>query len=335
MFISLIVIAHDRREYLLDALSSVTNQNLDKQKYEVIVVKNFEDSLIDSYITNRQIHKILCKSPGLGSKIAAGVIEAKGDVITFLEDDDLFEPERLKYVFDSFLANQELIYFHNSFSQYDAKLNPIAQQKFRHVEKPLLLTSSQIDENILNQTFTNSIHANLSSIAIKKYILNQALQILVKTNGGEDLSFFLLSLERQGQLFFTEHKLTKVRIHDSFFTNNSIKLGNEKLLWKIKRHQNYLNTYRLMLPLLTKIGFDWLLRFSWKKAIFINILSSEKNEYLSLNKLFSLIFTFIKRKNWTDVFLCSLILIRKPFLHFSMIMHFPDPMLKLIEIFSP
>jgi len=40
-FISVIVTAHNRREFLLDAVNSALNQTLPKDEYEIIVVRNF------------------------------------------------------------------------------------------------------------------------------------------------------------------------------------------------------------------------------------------------------------------------------------------------------
>jgi len=47
MQISVIISAYNRRDFLLKTVNSVANQTLDKNLYEVIVVKNFEDKSID------------------------------------------------------------------------------------------------------------------------------------------------------------------------------------------------------------------------------------------------------------------------------------------------
>jgi glycosyltransferase involved in cell wall biosynthesis len=42
-FISVIITAHNRREFLLDAVNSALNQTLPKDEYEIIIVKNFSE----------------------------------------------------------------------------------------------------------------------------------------------------------------------------------------------------------------------------------------------------------------------------------------------------
>jgi len=49
-YISVIVTAYKRRQYLYNALLSLKAQTLSRNKYEVIVVKDFEDPQIDNLI---------------------------------------------------------------------------------------------------------------------------------------------------------------------------------------------------------------------------------------------------------------------------------------------
>ncbi|MGC9113386.1 glycosyltransferase family A protein [Acidilobus sp.] len=49
-FISVIVTAYNRKQYLPYALRSLESQSLSKDRFEVIVVKNFEDKESDKII---------------------------------------------------------------------------------------------------------------------------------------------------------------------------------------------------------------------------------------------------------------------------------------------
>ena len=49
-YISVIVTAYKRRQYLYNALLSLKAQTFSRDKYEVIVVKDFEDHQIDNLI---------------------------------------------------------------------------------------------------------------------------------------------------------------------------------------------------------------------------------------------------------------------------------------------
>ncbi|WP_048816757.1 glycosyltransferase family A protein [Caldisphaera lagunensis] len=101
-FISVIVTAHNRKKYLPYALQSLEKQTLDKDKFEVIVVKNFEDQLSDKIIERNNWKNIVTEENNtLGEKLSLGIDESKGDIITFLED-DTYKPERLMYIYKSF-----------------------------------------------------------------------------------------------------------------------------------------------------------------------------------------------------------------------------------------
>ncbi|WP_225968767.1 glycosyltransferase [Saccharolobus islandicus] len=41
--LTILIIAHNRKSFLLDAVSSCLNQTVSKKRYEIIVVKNFTD----------------------------------------------------------------------------------------------------------------------------------------------------------------------------------------------------------------------------------------------------------------------------------------------------
>ena len=48
--ISVIVIAHERKEFILDAIRSLKDQSAPKESYEVLIIKKFVDREIDDFI---------------------------------------------------------------------------------------------------------------------------------------------------------------------------------------------------------------------------------------------------------------------------------------------
>ncbi|MGC8544043.1 MAG: glycosyltransferase, partial [Vulcanisaeta sp.] len=53
-FISVVITAYNRREFLKYAVKSVINQTLDKSLYEIIVVKNFRDPEVDHVVESNR-----------------------------------------------------------------------------------------------------------------------------------------------------------------------------------------------------------------------------------------------------------------------------------------
>jgi len=64
-FISVIITAHNRRRFLLEAVNSALNQTLPKDEYEIIVVKNFEDERIDKFLEEHYVKNIVTKEEPL------------------------------------------------------------------------------------------------------------------------------------------------------------------------------------------------------------------------------------------------------------------------------
>ncbi|MGC9107703.1 MAG: glycosyltransferase family 2 protein [Infirmifilum sp.] len=100
--ISVIVTAYNRKRYLLGAVKSALNQTLPRDHYEVIVIKNFRDDLIDSKLNEWGVTNLYSESVGLGAMIYEALQVAKGDVISFLDDDDEFLPGKLERVAQEF-----------------------------------------------------------------------------------------------------------------------------------------------------------------------------------------------------------------------------------------
>jgi len=119
MMISVIVTEYKKRGYLIHALRSVFHQTLDKDKYEVIVVKNEEDKEVDDYARKNGAKVIISNERWLGPKIAQGLEEAKGDIISLLEDDDMFTQDKLDNVYRIF-SEDKVSEVHNAIYVIDS-----------------------------------------------------------------------------------------------------------------------------------------------------------------------------------------------------------------------
>ena len=188
-YISVIITAYNRKEFLLNAIKSVLNQTLDKKYYEIIVIKNFIDKNIDDFINENNIVGIISDKESLGGKLVEAINIARGTVISFLEDDDLFSNDKLEIVFNKFNDNDNLCYYHNDHIAMNEKYQ-------------------KLDSNI-----GKSIIFNLSSISVKKSILN--LNNLKRINFNTDHFMYLLALESDNVIMNSKKKLTYYMFHTS------------------------------------------------------------------------------------------------------------------------
>lgn len=109
--ISVIVPTFKPADYLCECLDSLNKQSLDKEKYEVILVLNgpcepFQSQILElknSY-PSLNIHYIYTKDAGVSNARNIAIDNAKGDYITFLDDDDYLSEsclERMLEIADS------------------------------------------------------------------------------------------------------------------------------------------------------------------------------------------------------------------------------------------
>lgn len=114
MFISVIIVAYDRKQFILKAIQSTLNQTLPREKYEIIVIKNYEDKNIDEFVFTNRIINIISDKKSLSGKLYEAINRASGEIILFLEDDDMFYKEKLETVLNKFENDKNLVYYHNS-----------------------------------------------------------------------------------------------------------------------------------------------------------------------------------------------------------------------------
>lgn len=112
--ISVLILAFSRRQFVRDAVESVLSQSLSRNQYEVIVLKGFDDGVIDPYLSAHGVksHRV---ERGWGFAYSEGVRLARAEVICFLDDDDLFFSHKLACIVEEFSRFPRLGYLHNTF----------------------------------------------------------------------------------------------------------------------------------------------------------------------------------------------------------------------------
>ncbi|QGA69071.1 glycosyltransferase family A protein [Sulfolobus sp. E11-6] len=200
--ISVIVSEYFRRGFLKDALRSVFSQTLDKSLYEVIVVKREEDREVDDYARKNGAKIIYDDTPQLGKRFYAGIEESRGEIITFLEDDDMYAPERLAYIREK-MSGQVVGGFRNLLYKIDYKGNVIGKEE-RFIAKDELVTP----QNYKNGKYIRFL-GNNSSIAVRREIISEELK---KIEIVVDIYLAIRSI-CSGGYYYLNNYLTYYRIH--------------------------------------------------------------------------------------------------------------------------
>lgn len=109
MPLSVVVCTYHRGQLLLDNLRALARQTLAKQAYEVLVVNNDPlDLQVEQWIEMVRVEEfadypdrlrlIACPLPGLSNARNAGIAEARGKVVCFIDDDAIAHPNWLEEI---------------------------------------------------------------------------------------------------------------------------------------------------------------------------------------------------------------------------------------------
>jgi glycosyltransferase involved in cell wall biosynthesis len=208
-FISVIVTAYNRKQFLLEALKSVVNQTLSRDKYEVIVTKNFRDEEINKFISDNKMKSILFTDMNIGQMISDAIKLCEGEVITFLNDDDSWSKDRLERVYNVF-KNYNVGFYHNS------GIHNKLDEDYSGILKQLGVTDKN-KYKIIDYPYKSRMYiknwGNSSSLALTKSVTIRHLDEISMCYAGDDLLLFLITLFEKLKLFIDLNKLTFIRVH--------------------------------------------------------------------------------------------------------------------------
>jgi glycosyltransferase involved in cell wall biosynthesis len=245
-FISVIIIAYNRKQFIIEAIKSAQNQTLDKELYEIIVVKNFRDKRIDDYINKSGIKNVYLDpliAKGIGYKAIVGVKKARGKVICFLEDDDLFDKDKLKIVYKVF-QNDEVGLYHNTY--FIIYRNKVINKQYE--KTPLKFEvehNKQLGVNAKNAFLDSDAPlGNNSSLSIRKNVIEA--NSLKKIKFAFDAALIVSAFGSEYNLIFDDKALTLYRVHDANFSLELIYTYDKFIKkWQMLSKKNYYDWIKL------------------------------------------------------------------------------------------
>lgn len=254
--IAVILIAHDRKDFILRAIDSINNQI--KRPDEVIIVKSFQDETIDKSIEENNFINIFTSLVAEGDKIGEALKQTTADVICFLEDDDQFLPNKIERIWNLF-QNNKVLYVHNNFTLIDDEMKHMDFNLANNIKISRNDGTSNLTGKlaVVRHLMEKGLAFNLSSISVKRELLEQGF--LKQVHTGVDEMIFVKSIEN-GLIIHTGEELTVYRYHHhkarnsqeseieylkwiekflgsliSFLDNNNTKLANSWARSRVRR----------------------------------------------------------------------------------------------------
>ncbi len=216
-------------------MESVVHQSSAILPIEVIVVKDFADASIDSYLRKSEI---LCIEPAgarLGGWISQVLPHAKAPVLAFLDDDDLYCPGRLAAIDREFRERPNVGYFRNDilkFSQADGKIPDRPPDVPSRVWR---VGDSEKDPRTVEAMWRTGAAFNQSSIAVRRELVEQFRTELEQLVDGYSTFLFYAALISRNDMVLDPRRWTMYRLHP----------GNSSHLADGPRRQRWVRAFRL------------------------------------------------------------------------------------------
>ncbi len=229
--VTVILTAYNRRQYLREALDSVLRQSLRATEFEVLVLTNFDCAEL---AVPGRVRIVPDDSPRVGQTLAHGLREARGRIVTFLDDDDLYHPDRLERVLRAFDAIPGLAFYHNGYSLFSGR--PAAPVGSTAAAQDALVQgraegSRDGSHEFLRFLSVRNRERNLSSSAILRDVGQQFLPYVERIEGHTDTFLLFVGLASHGLLAFDSAQWTQVRRHPTNTSSSEQDLTKRRDAW--------------------------------------------------------------------------------------------------------
>jgi glycosyltransferase involved in cell wall biosynthesis len=220
--ISVIVGAWNRREHLRAAVRSLEGQTLGRDRFEILVTKNFQDDDLDRPLEAAGATLLFDTEPAIGRFLHHAIDRAQAPWVTFLDDDDEYEPGRLERILAVARDHPDLGFYRNRVVVIDRDGRPVPASRWRVHEAdrgfdalgPVYLPhdgKGPLFEIATRRTFATF---NNSSMAIRRNVLDGALgEALDQVRRIEDTFLFLVGAIAPVGVFLDDQRLTRFRYY--------------------------------------------------------------------------------------------------------------------------
>jgi glycosyltransferase involved in cell wall biosynthesis len=217
MKVSIIITAYGRKNFLEEALESAVKQSGGNIETEIILVKNFRDPRIDSICESSGV-RVIEREGTIGEYLSEATVRATGEIIMFLEDDDVFASDKARKIVDLFSCNGDVLLIHNNYFAIDESSRKIEYKRLldkHHSPEDFNLIFDYKSEKLSDFISSSNADFNLSCMCIRKEAITpDFLSFLYTIRSNPDAVLLYYSLSMGGKVLATGDVLTKYRVHE-------------------------------------------------------------------------------------------------------------------------
>jgi glycosyltransferase involved in cell wall biosynthesis len=213
--VTVLIAAYSRQEFLLRAVRSVLASTLPRAEYEVVVVKNFRNPEIDAFLEANGVRTLEEGPAPVGAWMARALAVARGGIVSLLNDDDAFVPEKLSAVVERFDADPRLLYYHDHRILVDeeGRRLPTAARFERLQPAPFVIATDADRRSRVGRVHRYRGLFHDSCISVRREVLERHVDRLAEVEVSEDAFTYYCALASPGTLYFDARALTRFRVH--------------------------------------------------------------------------------------------------------------------------
>jgi glycosyltransferase involved in cell wall biosynthesis len=231
--VSVVVGDFARRRYLAGAIRSLDAQTLPADQVERIVLTGYDDPELRARLAATGAETVVDRSPDIGAWLTAALRRARAPIVTFLNDDDEYEPDRLARVVDVFERYPDLALYRNRVSVIDADGRPQPASRWRVHETdaafdrtgPVYVPPEDGDRAFDLAARSAHVTFNASTMAVRRDLLDGPLASVFARTNADDMFWFVAAAVSGRGLYFDDRRLTRFRFDRGSVTHEVAWLG--------------------------------------------------------------------------------------------------------------
>lgn len=218
--VSVIIPYYNGEKFIAEAIESVMSQTY--QNFEIIIVDDGSTdsarAVIEPYITDKRVKFVQHeKNRGIPSARNTGIKHSKGEYVAFLDQDDIWLPEKLEYqvaVFERATTDLGLV-----FSNVNIADSDLIVEKYKSLNSIPSDINELSHQEVLKFLFLSSNFIPLVTVIVRKECI-VAIGLFDETiKGGADDYDICLRLAAKYNIEYLDIPLAVRRVHHTNFSN--------------------------------------------------------------------------------------------------------------------
>lgn len=232
--VAVIIGAYHREDYLSAAVRSVLAQTLPRDRYEIVVTKDFANPEIDRFLDEERILSLRDDDPRIGTWLGRAVARTRAPYLAFLDDDDEFEPDRLAHALGILRSHPGVGFYRNRVRVMDAQGAPVPRESWAFYAAdtyfdssgPLVITPER-KSGLAELGFARTrVSFNSSTMVVRRDLLEGELGEVFARTQLPDVTLFVLAAVSPFGLYLDDQRLTRYREFPGKITHRVPWLGH-------------------------------------------------------------------------------------------------------------